>query len=242
MTQTLLRRTGVPGANSGLAVLATLALVGGCGSASPEPAPTIAAAPADLPVPAGSLPDVSVTPEPTTRESAELTGRAWYVTTVRDPGTRSYTAAVERRSLEEISFDTPYDGGQRPSMTVVLRDGRPADLVLSIERGRFVCVGQDRDTACAVRVSIDDGPPQRIRFSAPRHLPATHLHLAGGEDARRLLAALMRSKRLRVQPTFQQERSPEIEFGLAGLSPAIARIVKRAVAATPSARNADSGA
>jgi hypothetical protein len=52
----------------------------------------------------------------------------------------------------------------------------------------------------------------------------------------------MRGKRLRVQPTFEQERSPEIEFALAGLSPAIARIVKRAVAATPVARSADAGA
>ena len=242
MTQTVHRRTGARGAIAGFALLAALPILGGCNYAPPEPPPQRVAEPVELPVPAGTLPDVAVSPERTTRESAELTGRAWYVTTVRDPGTRSYTAAVERRSVEEISFDTPYDGEQRPSITVVLHDGRPADLVLSIERGRFVCGDDSHEAACAVRVSIDDCVPRQVRFAVPRHDPGTRLHLAGGEDARRLLAALVRAKRMRVQPTFQQQRSPEIEFALAGLNPAIARIVKRAVAATPATRGADAGA
>lgn len=230
-TTTLLRLTGVPGALARFAALATLAILGGCESAVQEAAPVVATPPPETPVVAGTLPDIDVTPEPETRENAELTGRAWYVTTVKDPTTRSYTAAIERRSLEQLSFDTPYDGDQRASITLVLHDGQPADLVISIERGRFVCAGQGRDTACALRVSIDDAAPRPVRFAVPRHFPPTALHLAGGPDARRLLAVLTRAKRLRIQPIFQQDRSPEIEFALSGLSPALARISKHSVAA-----------
>lgn len=211
----------------------TLVLLAGCESEEREPAAVAATPPAETPVAVGSLPDVAVTPEPTTRESAELTGRAWYVTTVKDPSTRSYTAAIERRSLEQLSFDTPYDGDQRAAMTLVLHDGQPVDLVLSIERGRFVCAGQGNDSTCTLRVSLDDAAPRPVRFAVPRHFPPTQLHLAGGSDARRLLAVLLRAQRLRIQPVFQQDRSPEIEFALTGLSPAIARILKHSVAAVP---------
>lgn len=241
MTTTPARRARIPGVPARFAALAALLIVGGCESAVHEPAPVIAAPPAEAPAVAGTLPDVAVTPEPTTRESAELTGRAWYVTTVKDPTTRSYTAAIERRSLDPLSFDTPYDGDQRASITLVLHDGEPADLVISIERGRFVCAGQGRDTACALRVSIDDAAPRPVRFSVPRHFPPTELHLAGGPDARRLLAVLTRAKRLRIQPIFQQDRSPEIEFALTGLSPAIARLSKHSVAAMPSTPNSAAG-
>ncbi len=234
-------RSGTPGAMGRFAALAALALIGGCESAVHDAAPIVVAPPPETPVVAGTLPDVAVTPEPTTRESAELTGRAWYVTTVKDPTTRSYTAAIERRSLDQLSFDTPYDGDQRASMTLVLHDGQPVDLVISIERGRFVCAGKDRDTACALRVSIDDAAPRPVRFAVPRHFPPTELHLAGGPDARRLLAVLTRAKRLRIQPIFQQERSPEIEFALTGLSPAIARISKHSVAELPGSPTSASG-
>ena len=223
------------------AALAAHLVVGGCDTAVHEPAPVVAAPPVETPAVAGTLPDVAVTPEPTTRESAELTGRAWYVTTVKDPTTRSYTAAIERRSLDQLSFDTPYDGDQRASITLVLHDGEPADLVISIERGRFVCAGQGRDPACALRVSIDDAAARPVRFSVPRHFPPTVLHLAGGPDARRLLAVLTRAKRMHIQPIFQQDRSPEIEFALTGLSPAIARISRHSVAATPGTQTSAAG-
>ena len=123
----------------------------------------------------------------------------------------------------------------------MLHDGQPADLVISIERGRFVCAGQGKDTACSLRVSIDDAAPRPVRFAVPRHFPPTELHLAGGPDARRLLAVLMRAKRMRIQPIFQQDRSPEIEFALTGLSPAIARISKHSVAEMPSTPTSAAG-
>jgi len=233
MTTTPARQARIGAAPVRFAVLAALLIAGGCETAAHDPAPLVAAPAEETPTVAGTLPDVAVTPEPTTRESAELTGRAWYVTTVKDPTTRSYTAAIERRSLDQLSFDTPYDGDQRASITLVLHDGQPADLVISIERGRFVCAGQGKDTACALRVSIDDAAPRPVRFAVPRHFPPTELHLAGGPDARRLLAVLMRAKRMRIQPIFQQDRSPEIEFALTGLSPAIARISKHSVAEMP---------
>jgi hypothetical protein len=223
---------GVGRAVAGLAAAGTLAAAAGCQSATPDPTLPVQTVRGELPVPAGELPDVAVSPEPTTREDAERTGRAWYVTALKDPVSGSYAAAVERRSLEQLPLDVPADEQQRASLAVFVRDGQPADLVLSIEHGRFVCTGKGADKTCAVRVSLDDGAPRLVRFSAPRRFSESRLHLAGGDDARRLLAGLAKAKHLRIQPTFERERSPEIDFALTGLSPAIARVTKRSVAAT----------
>ncbi len=200
------------------------------------------AKPWNLPSPGGSLPEVTVTLRPTTRANAELTGYAWYLTSVKDPVAGGYTAAVERRSLTRLWFDVSDQGEQRASIALVLREGRPADLILSIEHGRFVCTTERRDNVCALRVGIDDAAPRLVRFAAPRHRPATYLHLVGGDDARRLIAAIAKAKRLRIQPTVQDEGSPEIEFGLAGLEPVIARLTKRSVAAMPKAVSGAPGA
>jgi hypothetical protein len=122
----------------------------------------------------------------------------------------------------------------RPNASIVLplRDGRPTDLILSVEHGRFDCGGQGREKGCVLRVSIDNAAARPVRFRPGRGKSGSSLHLAGGEDARRLLAAIGKAKRLRIQPSFVEEGSPEIEFALNGLNPAIARLVKRSVAAT----------
>jgi len=161
---------------------------------------------------------------------------------VKDPIRGSYTAAVESHSLSHLSSDAPYNGEQRASIALVLQNGRPTDLVLSIERGQFVCAGHDHDKACPLPVTVDDAAPRSVRFAIPRQWPATHLHLAGGDDARRLLAAIATARHLRIQPTLQQEGAPELEFTLTGLNPAIAKLMRHSVAATPKPVTVNPGA
>jgi hypothetical protein len=238
------RRAGILRLAAGFAAAGSLVTATGCQSSTPadDPVPTVQTVHGDLPVPAGVLPDVSVTPEPSTREDAERTGRAWYVTALRDPVSGSYAAALERRSLEQLPLDVPDNEQQRATLAVFLRDGQPADLVLSIEHGRFVCSGKANEKTCTVRVSLDDGAPRLVRFSVPRKVASTQLHLAGGDDARRLLAGIAKAKHLRIQPTIEPERSPEIEFALTGLSPAIAKVTRHSVAATAQSSSSEPGA
>lgn len=234
--------SGLSGALAAAAALGAYLLLGGCDSAATTTPPERPAQLAELPDPHATLPEVTVTLRPTTKTGAEMTGYAWYVTSVKDPARGSYTAAVERRSLTRLWFDVADEGEQRASIVLPLHEGRPSDLILSIEHGRFVCAGQGKENVCALRVSIDGAAPRPVRFVAPRQHPGTSLHLVAGDDARRLLAAIARGKRLRIQPTFEEEGSPEIEFGLNGLSPTIARLTKRAVAATAKFAAASPGA
>jgi len=217
------------------ALASALLAASGCDSSAVAPAPDarVSSAPEPAPPASGALPAVTVTLKPSTKAGAEMAGFAWYVTSVKDPVRGSYTAAVERRSLTRLWFDVADEGEQRASITLLLRDGRPGDLILSVEHGTFLCTSKGRDNVCELRVSLDGGAALPVRFAAPRHRAATRLHLAGGDDARRLLAALARARVLRIQPSFRDEGSPEIEFALNGLTPAIARVVKRSVAAMP---------
>lgn len=240
MSKTPIRPHGVAGIVVALAALGTLIGASGCGPSPPDAA--MAQQLPEPPAPTGALPDVTVTLGSVTRGSAESTGRAWYVTAVRDPVRGSYTAAIERRSANPLWFDAPNDGEQRAAIALVLRNGRPADLLLSVERGRFVCRSQEHDNACALRVSVDDTALRPVWFAVPRHSPPTYLHLRGGGDSSRLLAALAKAKQLRIQATFEEEGSPEIEFGLAGLHQAIGKVIKRSVAATPKLAAAIPGA
>jgi hypothetical protein len=216
-------------------VLGAFVASSGCDSSAPTTALDAQAILRYLPTPAGSLPGVTVTPRPTTRVSAKLIGYSWHITSVKDPVRGSYTAAVERRSLTRLWFDDPDEGKQRASIALLLRDGRPTDLILSVEHGRFVCAGHSHDNACTLRVSVDDAAARPVRFSASRHRPATPLHLLGGDDARWLLAAISKGKRLRIEQSFREEGNPDIEFALTGLDPAIAKLMKRSVGAMPTA-------
>ena len=223
-------RSGLIDAARALAAPVALLVLAGCQPSVTATAAEQKAQLSDLAVPAGALPEVTVTLKPTTQGNAEMTGFAWYLTSVRDPARGSYTAALERRSLTRLWFDVVDEGEQRATIVLPLHDGRPTDLILSIEHGRFVCTGAGRENVCTLRVSVDGAAAHPVQFVAPRHKPATSLHLVGGEDARRLLASIAKGKRLRIQPVLSEEGSPEIEFGLNGLNPAIARLNKRAVA------------
>jgi hypothetical protein len=211
-------------------MLATLIAAGGCNSSAPVAAPELQAKQPELPAPTATLPDVEVALKPSSRSGAERTGYAWYLTSVKDPVRGSYTAAVERRSLTRVWFDVADEAAQRATIVLPLRDGRPTDLILSVEHGRFDCGGLGGARGCVLRVSIDDAAAHPVRFCATRRQTAMALHLVGGDDARKLLAALGKGKRLRIQPSFVEEGSPEIEFALNGLNPAIAKLVKRSVA------------
>jgi hypothetical protein len=227
------RQPGRQAAAAAGILLGLLVAAAGCNSSAPVAAPEPQAKQVDLPAPSATLPDVEVALKPSSHSGPELTGSAWYLTSVKDPARGSYTAAVERRSLTRVWFDVADESAQRASIVLPLKDGRPTDLILSVEHGRFDCGGQGREKGCVLRVSIDAAAPRPVRFCATRQHAGTSLHLVGGDDARKLLAALGKGKRLRVQPSFVEEGSPEIEFALSGLNPTIARLVKRSVAAVP---------
>jgi hypothetical protein len=242
MNSISMRWNGLARLVAGLGVLGAVAAAGACDTSTPAPLPATHATVQDVPPPTGTLPAVTVTLKPSTRAGAETTGYAWYITSIRDPARGSYTAAVERRSLTRLWFDIADDGAQRASIALILRDGHPVDMVLSTEHGSFSCSSATKANGCALRVSIDSAAARPVWFVAARRAPATSLHLAGGDDARRLLAAMSKARRLRIQASFEDEGSPEIEFALNGLNPAIARLMKRSVAAMPAPPASSPGA
>ena len=245
MYRARITRHRMKGATAVLAPLVIALASTGCQSSAPEPASKGRLLPSTVVAINDSLPDVAVsvkrdarstpglsrTDDQSVATSADPAAPAWYVTTVKDPVRGIYTAAVERRNLNHLAPDGRSDETPRALLALVLFNGRPSDIVLSLETGQFECAGHDRNNVCPLPVSVDGAPRIAVRFSAPRHGAATHLHLAGGADARRLLAAIGRAKHLLIQPTFKDEKPADLDFALSGLAPAIATVVKHSVAA-----------
>jgi hypothetical protein len=207
MVRAFTRRGPVIGAIAGFAALGALVALAGCNSSAPAPPADVAKSDV-IPMPAVLLPDVDVTPKPIRRTGRGTAGSTWYITSVKDPARGNYTAAVERLSLTQVWFDGADEAAQRATMVLPLHDGRPTDLILSVEHGRFECAAKGRDKACTVRVSVDRAPARPVRFCALSPRSPNSLHLVGGEDARQLLAAIGKGKRLRIQPSFVEEGSP----------------------------------
>ena len=234
------------GAATAFAVLIVAIGSAGCQSSDPEPTPKAQVQLENSPPIGDSLPEVSVSAgrnSPSSVDVRDADGRivrtgmmppppAWYVTTVRDPVRGIYTAAIERQSLNRLAFETSSEDEPHALLALIILDGHPSDMVLSLEGGQFDCAGHARDNTCAVRASIDGSPAAPVRFTLPQHSLGARLHLAGGADGRRLLATLSKGKRLVLQPAFKNEQPADIEFALTGLTPAIAKLVKHSVAGT----------
>jgi hypothetical protein len=246
-------RYGVRGAAADLALLALIVTTTSCQSPASGPIPMAQLPPSTSASVGDSLPEVTISTSRNPQRvpdlvAAENRGRAegdvprtpaWYVTTVRDPIRGVYTAAIERQSDSRFQIDALSTDEPRAALALVIIGSRPRDLVLSLDGGEFVCAG--RDQVCPLLVSIDDSPPVAVRFAVPRHTSATRLHLAGGADARRLLADIGKAKRLTITPTFKNEKTADIKFALTGVRAAIAKIVKRPAPADRMAAEASSG-
>ncbi len=247
-------RSRVRSAAADLALLALIATATGCQSPASGPVPKTQLPASTAPSVGDSLAEVTVSASRSPQRvpdlvAAENHGRAegvvqktpaWYVTTVRDPIRGIYTAAIERQSDSRFEIDALSADQPRAALALVIVGSRPKDLVLSIDGGEFVCAG--RDQVCPLLVSLDDAPPIAVRFAVPRHTAATRLHLAGGADARRLLADIGKAKRLTITPTFKNEKTADIKFALTGVRAAIAKIVKRSAPADRMTAEASSGA
>lgn len=114
------------------------------------------------------------------------------------------------RSLNTLDFGFPYSGSQHG--TLMIRKKGSTDVLLSIERGQFLCGVEN----CTVNVRFDEGPIQHFEAAPPADQSTTNLFI---EDASSFIAQLRKAKTVNIEATFYQEGSQTLEFNVRGFSP-----------------------
>jgi hypothetical protein len=188
-------------------VVIALALIGQCSSnTSPPtsevtpPSSTSHAATALVAQPQASAPPAAA-PQP---------GSQWYYRQDKDPMGKGTAYFASVLSTNTVNFGFPYSGAQHGTLTLRTHPRYGKDVILSIERGQFLCPSYD---GCTVLVRFDDG--KAIRYSAAGAADnSTETIFIRGYSS--FVGHLEKSKRVRISANIYQEGAPVFEFNVSG--------------------------
>jgi hypothetical protein len=119
---------------------------------------------------------------------------------------------AEIYSVNEFQFSSPYDRPQRTELTLRIHPEYGRDVILTIDRGQFLCSSYNR---CQVVVRFDEGKAESYSASEPADHRTTTLFI---RNYPRFVSNLRRAKKLFIQAEFYQEGSRVFEFDVAGLA------------------------
>lgn len=148
-------------------------------------------------------------PEP--QESPEpRKPKNWQYDESPDKMGRGVIKTAKTSSVNEISFDFPYQGPQHGTLILRTHPQHGKDVMLKIERGQFL-TGID---GCKVLVRFDDGKPQSFWATEPADYSTTTIFISGYS---KLIAGLKRAKKVMIEAPFFQEGNQVFEFNVEGL-------------------------
>lgn len=113
-------------------------------------------------------------------------------------------------SVNEIQFGFPYQGSQRGTLQLRIHPKYGKDVILSIEKGQFLC-GID---SCTVAVRFDQETAQAYSASEAADHRTTVLFL---QNYDRFVGNARKSKKVYIEAQFYQEGARVFEFDITGL-------------------------
>ena len=142
------------------------------------------------------------------RRSAE--GLVWRKSTHRDAMSGKDVVSTRVRSADTFTFGFPYAGAQRATLEVRNHPRWGRSVMLSIERGQFVC---SSFVPCETKIRFDDGPIEEWRLTTPSD-DSTDLRFIA--DDGRFVALLRRARTVRIEAAFYQEGTRTFVFDVTG--------------------------
>lgn len=142
-------------------------------------------------------------------ESRRLADNWTYRSNV-DPMTSKASRSAMIRSENTVDFDFPYSGPQHGTLHIRNHPSHGRDVILSIERGQFLCQSYDD---CQIRVRFDEGSPERWNAVGASDNSSTVIFL---RNEGRFLQRMRSAKTVRIQAPIYQEGQPIFEFHVGG--------------------------
>jgi hypothetical protein len=169
--------------------------------------------------PSVAQPAVSPAQTPEQRAEAERSRRAeqdrrlglkWAYEDSTDQMTRATIKHAQVNSINEVTFDFPYRGAQRGTLTLRVHPKYGRDVILSIDKGQFLCGIED----CTVAVRFDDAKPLSFTAVRPADHSTTSLFIRNHD---RFVAAAKKAKRAYIEAQFFQQGNRVFEFDVSDL-------------------------
>ena len=133
----------------------------------------------------------------------------WEYSAETDKMGRGTTKYASLKSVNEVSFDFPYNGGSRGILMLRNSPKYGRDAVLEITKGQFLCNLDD----CPVNMKVDNGHPLHLHGSEAADGSSNVIFLPYST----VLRDARRAKVLRFEANFYQEGSRVLEFHTRGL-------------------------
>lgn len=118
----------------------------------------------------------------------------------------SYQAAVT--SINQVSFDFPYQGAQRGELMLRTHPQHGKDLILRVQKGQMLVQSYQDST---VKVVFDGGSPVSYKVVGPADHSTTSLFL---RDYSGFVGRMLKAKRIKISVPFYQEGNVVFEFNI----------------------------
>jgi hypothetical protein len=204
-------RTGC-GTLVGVAVLVVIvfALIGRYSSSSSRAIPVATAPSSTSNAPAavsGGQPHVGVLQAPAADPSL---GSQWDYHQDEDSMGKGTAYFASVLSTNTVNFGFPYSGAQHGTLTLRTHPRYGKDVILSIERGQFLCPSYD---GCTVLVRFGDSNAVRYSASSAADNSTETIFI---RDYPSFVSHLARLTRVRISANVYQEGAPVFEFDVSG--------------------------
>lgn len=191
-----------------IAFFVFVTIVGQCSRDESTNSPS--AASSTSPATSASVTDPSPAPPP----PAPAPGAQWSYSQDEDPMGKGSTQFAQVTSSNVVLFDSPYGGPQHGALTLRTHPRHGKDVILSIERGQFLCRSYED---CNVLVRFDD------------QKAATYSGVGAADNSTetifirnypRFVASMLKANRVRISAEIYQEGAPVFEFDVTGFDEA----------------------
>lgn len=133
----------------------------------------------------------------------------WNYQAVQDDMSNKNIFFATNTSRNYINFDFPYSGEQQATLQIRNHPRHGRDIILSIEKGQFLCGYND----CYVLVKFDDSPPVRFSASSPNDHSSEHIFI---NSYQKFIDRMKKSKEVRIEARFYREGAQSLIFDTTG--------------------------
>lgn len=139
-------------------------------------------------------------------ENANRIGNQWSYFHNSDAMGKSTIYQAQISSTNSVNFSFPYEGAQQARLTLRIHPRYGNDVILSIEKGQFLCSSYD---GCSVLVRFDDDKAVKYVAASAADNSTETLFI---RNYARFFAGVLKAKRVRIAASIYHQGEPIFDF------------------------------